>query len=84
MAHRRPVRTLSPMITRICISLAVGWLVGTDVAAWAGWGAGEAVCSKVGPPGTTVGDTVVDDKGADVDADAQAVIKIDAKISTIS
>ena len=72
------------MITRICVSPVAAWLVGTAVATKVGCGLGDAAGSEVGVPDTTVGDPTVGESDVDVEAGAQAVIKITTRMSTIN
>lgn len=83
LSHSRPVRTVSPTITRIGVSLAGGWLVGIGVPPSVRRGPGDAAGNEVGVLGTTVEDPTVGDSGVDIDAGVQAATEITARMNTV-
>src|SRR5690349_21523988 len=83
LSHSRPVRTVSPTITRICVSLAAGWFVGIGVPPSVWCGLGDAAGNEVGGPLTTVEGPTVGDSGADGGVVVQAAINIAAAVHTI-
>src|SRR5215217_1762753 len=70
LSHSRPVRIVSPMVTRICVSPAADWLVGTVDTAWVACGPGDAAGGEVGVADTT--GSIVGDSCVDVGAGVQA------------